>query len=37
MISGYTLTAFPYAFIPQQLQIKQQPTNTAKGPYPNEE
>ena len=37
MISGYTLTTFPDAFIPQQPQLKQQPTNPAKGAYSNEE
>ena len=29
MVSGYTLTAFPNAFVPQQLQLKQQPTKQA--------
>ena len=30
MVSGYTLTAFPNAFIPQQPQLKQQPTEQAR-------
>ena len=29
MVSGYTLTAFPNAFVPQQPQLKQQATKQA--------
>ena len=38
MVSEYTLTVFPNAFILQQLQLKQQPTKTPKhGLRPKEE
>ena len=30
MVSGYNLTTFPNAFIPQQSQLKKQPTKTPK-------
>ena len=33
MVSGYTLTAFPNAFILQQPQLKQQPTNQARSMF----
>ena len=29
MVSGYTLTTFPNAFVVQQPQLKQQPTKQA--------
>ena len=33
MVSGYTLTAFPNAFILQQLQLKQQPTKQVRSMF----
>ena len=33
MVSGYTLTAFPNAFILQQLQLKKQPTKQVRSMF----
>ena len=33
MVSGYTLTVFPNAFILQQPQLKQQPTGQARSMF----